>query len=374
MDFFLPHIRYTLQEARSHDMHRNMSLALKQDQALCVLEASRFSGMEWKQFAISMSKDIMCNEKNDYVQSCVAQREALCYRITGFMDKSDQILGEISHENASDHLSIRFHSNVGHTIIQRALNHIQLEELREAVEALNSWHPNSPPSLMEIIVIYRKHCLLGKIRRYQGDFEGSFAEIMVSQNIVDNHPDIIFTEDISDLVCSLADTYIEMGDPVAAEKALHKEVSRNESSPGALLKLALAETLFAQHRFDEAKSICDEVESFPKLLKMGRLRLSIIQAKLAHIKADYNEALRCWTDALAAISRFNLVNGHTTRILLLSMCDILHRQGNSEMELKYRDQLRILERHVGQGGTFHWIAGLREWLKYLEAPTDRSYR
>ena len=136
---------------------------------------------------------------------------------------------------------------------------------------------------------------------------------------------------------------------------------------------AFAESLFAQGRLFDANTICAEIESHPKLLRMEKLRLSIILAKLAHIKADYSAALGYWTDAMAAISRYSLANGHATRIILLSMCDVLRQSKNLDTGMKNKgvlrtqEQLKIIESLAGSTGVFYWIAGLRRWLKNLES-------
>ena len=139
-----------------------------------------------------------------------------------------------------------------------------------------------------------------------------------------------------------------------------------------MLRLILAESLYAQNRQYEAEVICSEVRSHSKLLKMEKLRLSIIFAKLAHVNARYEEALRYWTDAMTSIQRYNLANGHTTRIIILSISHVLRQEGDFETEAKSWDQLRMLERLARPTGVFYWIGGLRHWLTYLESINNRS--
>jgi len=98
---------------------------------------------------------------------------------------------------------------------------------------------------------------------------------------------------------------------------------------------------------------------------MEKLRLSIIQAKLCHVNSDWEGAFRHWTDAIVAVSRFTMTNGYTTRIILLSICDILRCQGKQELELKSRNQFTALEKLARSAGVMYWVAGLRHWLNYL---------
>jgi len=147
--------------------------------------------------------------------------------------------------------------------------------------------------------------------------------------------------------------------------------SLDRTSAGWPLRLTLAESLFAQGRHDEAETLCLEVQSCRSLLKMGKLRLAIVRAKLRHVNSDWEGAFRHWTDAMLAVGKFTMTNGHTTRIILLSICDILRCQRQYELELQSRNQLVALEKLTGPAGVLYWIGGLRHWLNYLQS-TDRS--
>ncbi|OJD25634.1 hypothetical protein ACJ73_02987, partial [Blastomyces percursus] len=89
---------------------------------------------------------------------------------------------------------------------------------------------------------------------------------------------------------------------------------------------------------------------------MEEVRLAITRAKVFHIKRDWESAFQCWTEAMQAVNQFTLTKGHTTRTIFLSICDILRRQGQHELELKSRDQLTTLEKPAGTGGSLYWIA------------------
>lgn len=77
---------------------------------------------------------------------------------------------------------------------------------------------------------------------------------------------------------------------------------------------------------------------------------------------------------MLAIGQFTMTNGHTTRIILLSICDILRRQKQHELELKSRDQLTGVENVAGPAAVLYWIAGLRHWLNYLQLTDTRPRR
>lgn len=94
-------------------------------------------------------------------------------------------------------------------------------------------------------------------------------------------------------------------------------------------------------------------------MKMDKLRLAILQAKLSHSRSQFGEALRYWTEAMSNLSRFTLVSGRTTRIILLSQCHVLRRQGLFDIERRTRDQMDALEECADTGGALYWISGLR---------------
>ena len=332
--------------------------------------------MEWKRFAISQAKDAMGSYPNEYLQACIAQRECLLFRISGALDQATCSLAEASIPTQPQaNLNNKNHAGFGQTIIQRALNHIQVEELALATQVLNMWQPlGEIPSQIEEVVLFRKHLILGKISRFQGNFNVSLGHLQRSKGIADKFTTLSVDEDRSDLVYNLADTLQELGDHVNAEHQLRTEIARSghdRTSAQRILKLALAESLFSQGRHEQASALCFEIQTCPKTSKIENLRLCIVQAKLCHVHSDWDGALRHWTDAMLAVGRFKMTSGHTTRIILFSICYTLRCQGRHELELKSSDQFAILEKLAGPGGSMHWIAGLRHWLIYMQS-TDTS--
>lgn len=111
--------------------------------------------------------------------------------------------------------------------------------------------------------------------------------------MADLHRNLFFDEDQCDLVCSLEDTLLKLEFPTDAEHCLRTEITRQAKDRvpiGPPLKLALAESLFAQERYTEAETFCSEVQSQEKLLKMEKLRLAILRAKLSHVSSNWEEA------------------------------------------------------------------------------------
>lgn len=371
MKLFIPHVRYTLDEAQSHGVLHNLSPAIRTDMAITIIEASRLPGLEWKRFAIRQSEQIIDDSANNYLQSRIAEMKCLIYRVSGDMGQASLALESARPDQIPDQGDRKkiYTSNSGYIVIQRALNHIQIEQLTEAIAALGGWQPTSqPPSTIEKVVIFRKYILLGKILRYQGSFEDSLAHLEMAKHLADGQNCLDFLEDTSDLSCSLADTLLELDDPARGEEYLRIEIERQAPNYTPSLKIALAESLFAQGQFKESGHLCAEVRGLPRLLKVERLRLCIVQAKLSHVEGRYCEAFAHWTGAMAAISRFKLTNGRTTRTILRSMSDpplVKVIQPGYDVEQRSREQLNTLDQLAVPGGIEHFIPGLRHWEEYL---------
>ncbi|KAK1948798.1 hypothetical protein LY78DRAFT_708517 [Colletotrichum sublineola] len=337
------HVAHTLTAVREHDGYESLSMSDRVDIVLTLIEASRFPGMEWKRLAVSQAKATMCGLQDQYVHSC--------------------------HTNGA--VSKRMHAAIGSTVYQRALDLFQNEDLSSAMDTLKEWRLTEPASPAEEAVLFRMNLLRGKILRFQGKFQDSLECLSKSRCVAEQLGELHFDEDAADLVVEVADTMIELNDPIRAEQLLKEQLERQYYTPAAraLLSLSLAGSLFAQQRFLEADRLCRDVES-QRLSKMARLRLCITAAKLRHVTSHWEGAFSWWTQALLAINKFPPTSGHATRIIYVSLCDVLKHQGQQELEQASRAQVANLETLSGHAEAKHWIAGLRHWLMYLESFTS----
>lgn len=166
---------------------------------------------------------------------------------------------------------------------------------------------------------------------------------------------------------------------MSAERHLRAEITRRHQngvthSGGCLLQLSLAESLFAQGRLEDAHELCSDIESHPKLLKLERLRLHIVLAKLYHVKSECESALSHWSGAMMTMSKFQRTNGRATRILVLSICDVLSHLGQNWLIRESEEQLASLDQLARPGGIHYWIAGLRHWIDYLQSQNSLRSR
>ena len=241
-------------------------------------------------------------------------------------------------------------------------------QLAAALGALDSWQPAHGTAAEKAVKI-RMAILRGRIPRFQGRFNESLA--CLERHIDQPSEGLIFDEDLPDLICEVADTLRELDEPLRAQQLLQDELTRgsheHRASTKSLLKLCLAESLYAQGRFLQSHEVCSDVERQSGLTKMSKLRLFITIAKLRHIKCDWDAAFHYWTQALLVLNSFPPTSGLATRTIHLSTCDILRRQGRDELELAARANVATLTSLCENSEAKHWIPGLRQWLAFLGA-------
>lgn len=362
-----PHIMHTLTAVRDHDGYESLSARERIDVVLTLIEASRFSGMQWKRLAVSQAKAAMCDLHDQYADSRIAQRESLLQRLAGSVRPAIPVpnLRQDPTDGAADK---RMHSAIGSTVHQRALDLFQNEELSSSMVTLNEWQPTEPASPAEEVVLFRMNLLRGKILRFKGKFQDSLECLNKSRCATELLRDLHFDEEAGDLMVEIADTMRELDDPSRAEELLTAQLERPYHTPAtrALLCISLAESLFAQQKFPEANRLCFNVES-QRLSKMARLRQCITAAKLRHVRSDWEGAFAWWTKALVAINKFPPTSGHATRMIYVSLRDVLQHQGQKELEGASRAEVAKLEALSKYAEATHWIAGLRHWRIYLES-------
>lgn len=253
---------------------------------------------------------------------------------------------------------------------------MQIESMSDAQAALEQWHPIDQPSRMEETVLVRQHMLLGRVLRFVGRFDDSLLHLRKAMELTKHRDASFFDEDLRDLICDLADTLRELNDPFAAEDHLRNELKRRQRSCSpatgqASLQLSLAETLFAQHRLEEARALCTSVQSRPQL-KFESLRLQIVLAKICHVESKFEDAFQCWNAALKMIRQYPMTNGRMTRVIVLSVCDALRHLGKAETADQSLIQVKTLEELASSASVQHWIAGTQHWLNFLDS-TGRSH-
>lgn len=345
--------------------------------ALCLVEASRWPRMNWKRSTISWAREVIGPCDSPYVNSHITQREVVIHRLEGRLSEArntiDQLLSQhvtSSGPQADAHGAL--HASTGRAVIESALNYFQEEKLASAIAVLDSWIPQSQaPCNAQTAVVFRSNLLRARILRYQGKFTASIKCLDLCQEITARHHGVSLSldDDLAALTCERADVLHELDNPVEAEDLVRGSLAQANplcsASDIQLLSICLAESLFAQGRISEAESVCPKQAIATAPSKMARLRLCIMMAKIRHSQSKWTDALSWWTEALQAIHNFPPTSGHATRIIYLSIADILGRQGIVNVRDQTLVSIRELDSLLDRSEAKFWIAGLRSWQSYL---------
>ncbi|GKT61116.1 NB-ARC domain-containing protein [Colletotrichum tofieldiae] len=389
----LPHVRFVLaandssgKDVTISEIAKALPPDIKEDLTLTLTEAIRLPGMPWKHFAINRAKDLCSGDENPYVTTRVSERGSLVSRLSG---EALQTLSHPSHSPA-DVDDQRIHAARGFVAIEKALNSVQVEQLPEAERSLNEWLPlDQRPNLMEQVILSRKHSLLSKIQRFQGEFREALGHIHVALNIVDQYKShgLYFEEDIHDLACNYADNLRELESFDQAEKYLRSIIDGASvaSRSRNVMEASLAECLFAKGHYEarktlgevtpeacsalgEARKLCVGLQSQSTLLKFERLRTLLTLAKICFVEGNYSEAEGHFSKSLTVMNKFDRTNGYATMTIIKSMIHTVRRAPvKNDGELKQRsleqsrEKLRMLEEKAKEGGIQYWIPGLRGW-------------
>ncbi|KAK2006163.1 hypothetical protein LZ32DRAFT_544532 [Colletotrichum eremochloae] len=354
------------------------------DLVLTLTEASRLPRMAWKSFVLDAARKLISGLNNPYAVAWLGVHESLLERLSGNTQKAIHILTPLHGSHPED--DARMHSTRGFAAIQASLNSIQVEELPAATAALEEWQPRRQLSVMDYVVLYRKHFLLAKILRYQDHFEKALGCLEKSRDITSQCDGLVFEEEDRDFASSYADTLRELNRPIEAEDFLREKIPLVNESARNILNVSLAESLFARRTFSpgrvnldardvirEARDLCFQLLSVTSLPKYEKLRVCITLAKSHHVQPDLDLAMTYWTQAMNEIGRFGFTSGITTKVILRSMIDILEHQPSDPVVVRTRlqsyNELATLMKFHKNDGISNWVPGLKGWEDYLDTRT-----
>ncbi|EFE35911.1 uncharacterized protein ARB_04845 [Trichophyton benhamiae CBS 112371] len=294
------HLKHTLLEIKNNERYWALDSNKKAEVISSLLEASRFTDVEGRLFAIANAKELTIGLKRRYLEYYVAHKESLALRLTGDVAQAKKVLNSILpivSRYPSSH-KVKTHWAHGHILIQRALDYSLASELDKAIELLKGWEAMSRhPSPIESTILFRKHLLMGELLRYRGGFNESLSHLQRSEWLIGIQPKLFFTPYRTDLFFNIGSTLIELDDFTYAESQLRKEILRQakeEDKVAPLLNLALAESIFAQKRYAEAQLIGCEVVCQAHISEREELHVLILFAKSFHTSSDWKEAYKYW--------------------------------------------------------------------------------
>jgi len=130
----------------------------------------------------------------------------------------------------------------------------------------------------------------GRALRYRGRFSKSL--VCLQKAMLESKHEESLEDARPNLICDLGDVYCEFGNPSYAKHLLGEKIKRlddrraKNSKDWYLLQLSRAESLMGQGRFEEAKALCLEIQSYSRLSKLDNLRLSTLFKRIYHERSD----------------------------------------------------------------------------------------
>lgn len=380
----LPHLQHAAQIYE--DCLESLRPATRVDFVLTLLEASRYPTLVWKRFAVTQAAAAMLSTDSGqaeqwYLSLRLNAARSMIHRLEGDHEAAVNIIDSSIHQQQPNTQTKRDTAAIGHLTLQRALNYVQVDDLPHAEQVLAEWRPlGDESSLMEQVIHFRRGVTLGRVLRTQGRFSEAHTHLKRSHDLAEQLRDLTFDDDRRDLTCEMADTLRELDKPKAAEEYLRREFTRREedaqdpaASGKSLLEASLAEVLFAQGRAEEAERLCAETESRAgNLMKLGKLRICIVLAKVHHMRSEHKEALRYWDEATRQVAKFPGTTGRTTRTILLSRRENMRFLGLTDARDQLLQHTASSDALGTPGGMLYWIAGMRHWQDYLDSEATWS--
>lgn len=319
--------------------------------------------------------------ENQYLSTRLSSAQSLLHRVEGHHEAAVSTTDALIHQQPPNTQDRRTNAAMGFLTLQRALNCIQVDNLPQAEQLLEEWRPlGKTASLMEQVVLFRKGVLLGRVLRTQGRFTEAHTHLKRSYDLAQQLRELTFDDDRRDLISEMTDTLRELDKPHDAEVYLRREFARRgedmqdqPASGKSLLEASLAEVLFAQGRIEEAERICNHAESrADNLMKLGKLRICVVLAKIHHTRSEHEKALRYWDEAMRQVAKFPGTTGRTTRTILLSRRENMRALGLTDNRGQVLQHTASSDALGTPGGMRYWIAGMRHWQDYLDSDSRWS--
>ena len=345
----LPHAKRIFNEFRVLKEDAVQNLTRRSDMIGLYLSCSRFSDTTWKLEAVTEAKKMSRDLDDPYLCLLVASRESSILRMKDEILKSDVVLDDamtnfIRDDSTPDPPSkdIRHNAQAGKLIQSRAQNLIILDELEEAQHELKRWSPVNKvsPSSMEKTVEVTINLTLGRLSKIQGRFEEALSQLNATFQWIE-------AEDLDVggwrrvLLATIGETYCELARPTDAESILIPELDfmkltqSQDISSGLRLQLVLAESYLRIGFYDRSLNTADHVRRVierstvhSSITKRFHLRAWTILARIAHMRGQWDEALKCWEESLKILGLLQESSGSSAAIVEFSIADVLRNQNN----------------------------------------------
>ncbi|KAI9889407.1 MAG: hypothetical protein M1814_005343 [Vezdaea aestivalis] len=370
----LPHVLRVIKEYQKLiQPPREVEDALSQ----LLFSASNFSSAPWKKSCLKLLKSLSGAKDDSYLAAWIAQLDSRLLRLHNHIEQSQTVLEEfVQNQILSLHDKEisqypRWNSLRGQLMLSYSENLIQSYRYEDARQELLRWEPlnKDTPSTLESLTELSRDTKLGRLFYEQGKFSEALERFERVISLSQTKLELSKTgQNMSNLRC-MADTYCELGRGHEIVRRLEIELEdltqRNIPETAKMsmsLRLCLVEVYLCVNDPTTARPIAKSLEPIYANMeepnhrdRTARFRNSAHLARIAHMQGNWQEALDCWTKALALAEDCKWTNDFFLQIARLSLATAQIELGERDKGLRKRDAARARLNAVPNQ---YWITGL----------------
>ena len=388
----MPHVERVLKVVKEIQHTPAFTRAVRNEFVSMLLASSRFSSMSWKRKAVSRAKQLFSSDTEGYLHAWSAYRESSLLRMLGKRTESNETLENFIHTTAVPdsgseiQIDARWNAQQGDLVISYAQNLIQDLDLVTAKKELYAWNPLDPstPSARERIALRGRNTTLGKILRYEGNFEEAlqFLEDLLQESEADDFYEgtgwrRVMLSEVSDLYCELK----RHSDATALlEPELRKMIKRGVENIGGgrRIQLALVESFIGREMWAPAESrllslkVVFEGMSDPDVTyRKAVFRIWASLARIAHYNGQWDKSLSRWEQAFKALEMHGWENSYNAGLVRYSQSYTLWKLDRAE---EGRSIALLGKANLQTERRLRWIVGLNSyWHEHIVELVNKTY-
>lgn len=285
-----------------------------------------------RHLAVEQARKLLRKSMPYYLHASVVLFQSILYRVDGEFAKSEARIRDFTWRGPKP-TTRRDYALQGRLHISQIENKIKCYD-NDVPSSIYKWEAAQPLSTLDIEVTFRLQSTAARFFQSVGDF--SAAKASLEQSLCLNTTKPIRTNTRRLLVGRLADLYCEMEECAKAAEVLQPELDSTDKSdrprrPFRRLLLASVEANIGLGRLDAAEPVLQELEDAVSPLattlddlhdQQLYMRRLLAAARIAHMRADYAEAVVRWKHALQEVERMHILKsgaGFTAAVIYLSL-------------------------------------------------------
>ena len=388
----MPHVERVLKVVEEVQHTRAFTRAVRNEFVSMLLASSRFSSMSWKRKAVSRAKQLFSSDTEGYLHAWSAYRESSLLRMLGKRTESNETLENFIHATAVPdsgseiQIDARWNAQQGDLVISYAQNLIQDLDLVTAKKELYAWNPLDPstPSARERIALRGRNTTLGKILRYEGNFEEAlqFLEDLLQESEADDFYEgtgwrRVMLSEVSDLYCELKR---HSDATVLLEPELRKMTNRGVENIGGgrRIQLALVESFIgremwapAESRLLSLKAVFEGMPDPDVTYRKAVFRIWASLARIAHYNGQWDRSLSRWEQAFKALEMQGWENSYNAGLVRYSQSYTLWKLDRAE---EGRSIAILGKANLETERRLRWVVGLNSyWHEYIVELVNKTY-